>query len=82
MIKAVANGANGRKIVLLGITDKNIEKMREGKPIQIHGEEMTLDKIDIWIITGKDEAHLQEMLSPLIHPEKTDVRDHREEKRN
>lgn len=80
MIKATCESGDGRKIVLLGITDMNIVKMREGKPIQIFGEEMGLGKLDIWIITGKDEATLQQMLSPMITSE-TRVRDLREEKR-
>lgn len=74
MIKATCHGKDGRKIALLGITDKNIEKLREGKPIQILGEEMGIGPLDIWIITGKDEAALTEMLSPLI-TEETTVRD-------
>jgi hypothetical protein len=76
MIKATAHG-NGRTIVLLGLSDMNIAKMREGKPIHIHGEEMGIGKIDICIITAKHEATLQGMLAPLIGPE-TVVRDLRE----
>lgn len=81
MIKAVCDGADGRKIVLLGITDMNIVRMREGKPIQIYGEEMGLGKIDIWIITGKDEVALQKTLAPLIGPETT-IRDEVKRPRN
>jgi hypothetical protein len=76
MIKATCHDKNGRTIALLGITDMNIVKLREGKPIQIHGEEMGLGPIDIWIITGKDESEIQQMLAPLIGPQ-TNVRDHR-----
>lgn len=71
MIKAVANGPNGRKVVLLGIADMNIERMREGKPIHIHGEEMGLGNLEIWIFTGADEGSLAKQLAPLIGPETT-----------
>jgi len=80
MIKAICHGKNGRKIALLGITDMNIQKMREGKPIQIHGEEMGLGNLEIWIITGKDEAALAKTLSPMIGPETT-VRNQTKERR-
>lgn len=80
MIKAVCHGEKGRKIALLGITDMNIARMREGKPIQIHGEEMGLGNLEIWIITGKDEAALQEMFKPVIGPE-TVVRDQTKDRR-
>lgn len=78
MIKMMATGKDGRKIVLLGITDGNIQRLREGKPIHIHGEEMGLGPMEIWIITGKDEATLTEQLAPLIGPE-TRVRDMQKE---
>ncbi len=74
VIKARATTDDGREIVVLGISDGNIARLREGKPIHLHGEEMGLSKIDIWIFAGKDEAALQQMLAPMIGPE-TVVRD-------
>jgi len=69
MIKAVATGPNGRKIVLLGISNENVKRMNEGKPLHIHGEEMGLGNLEIWIITGKDEAALTKTFAPIIGPE-------------
>lgn len=79
MIKATARG-NGRTLVLLGITDQNIARLREGRPIHIHGEEMGIGPLDICIITGKDEADLVKTLKPMIGDE-TAMRDLRSEKR-
>ena len=72
MTNFVENNKNA--IVLLGITDGNIQRLREGRPIHIHGEEMNLPGVEIWIITGRDEATLGKQLAPLIGPE-TIVRD-------
>lgn len=82
MIKATARGADGRQLVVLGITDKNIEKMREGLPIHVLGEEVGVPGCTLYIITGKDEAALTKTLGPLIHPTETHVVDHRVKPKN
>jgi len=81
MIKMVGtNSKTGNKFVLLGLTDINIAKMREGKPINIFGAEIGLD-VDIVIVTGETEDVLTEMLKPFID-KTTLVTDHRGRKRN
>lgn len=73
MIRAAAVGANGRRVMLLGLSEAKVQRMREGKPIHIHADEMGFAG-EIIIMVGKDEAALQETLAPLIGPE-TRVRD-------
>jgi hypothetical protein len=80
MIKLAATTDKGRKLVLLGITEGNVGRLREGKPIHIHGEELNLPGFEIWITLGADEDALAKQFSPLIGPE-TAVRDHRTERR-
>lgn len=80
MIKLAATTDRGRKLVVLGITEGNVMRLREGKPIHIHGEEVNLPGFEIWIALGKDEETLAEQFKPLIGPE-TAVRDHRKDAR-
>lgn len=77
MIKATARGKDGRDLVVLGITDMNIARMREGKPIHVLAEEVGLSGFTLFIIAGKDEAELAKTLGPLIKPGHTEVVDHR-----
>jgi hypothetical protein len=76
MIKLAGTTTNGRKLVVLGITEMNVTRLREGKPIHIHAEDVNLPGVEIVITLGKDDATLNEQFAPLIGPETT-VRDHR-----
>lgn len=81
MIKATARAEDGRQVVVLGITDMNIARMREGKPIHVLSEEVGLSGFTIYIITGRDEAELEKTLRPFISP-RTAVQDHRTKPKN
>ncbi len=79
MIRATAHDrCTGRRIILLGLEEGNIERLRQGKPIHIHADELGF-KGEIVIILGKDADELRKLLAPMIGPE-TDVRDDRERK--
>lgn len=79
MIKIGGTTSRGRKFVVLGLSDMNLKRLREKKPIHIAGEEINADT-DIWICWGDSEEALIEEFSPLID-EHTMVRDHRGEKK-
>lgn len=64
---------NGRETLRLGLSDGNLKRLREGKPIHIFGAEMGLP-LDVIIFWGETEEKLVEMVKPLIDPE-TRVRD-------
>ena len=55
MIKFRGTGRDGRTAIGLGITDRNIEKLREGNPIHIFGEELGMPGFEILLMTGTDE---------------------------
>ena len=75
------SGTSGkRKVILLGLSEGNLMRLREKKPIVINGEEMNMPDLDIIICWGETEDKLAEELSYLIGPE-TRQRDHREEKK-
>jgi hypothetical protein len=71
MIKALLTGANGRKILMLGLSFRNLDKFR-AEPgdtfIKIKGEEMNLP-IDILLCSGETEAHLTKMVQDRIGPD-------------
>lgn len=71
MIKATLADANGRTILLLGLSFKNLDRLR-AEPldtfIKINGEEMSLP-IDVLICSGETEAHLADMLRGKIGPD-------------
>ena len=70
MIKATINkkDSDDEKIILLGITELNIEKLKNNKPIKVLGKDIGT-KHDIYIIYGKNEMHLMKMLQPMINDE-------------
>ena len=69
-----------RTMILLGLSEGNLMRLREKKPIIINGEEMNMPGLDIIICWGETEDKLAEELSFLIGPE-TRQRDHRGEKK-
>jgi hypothetical protein len=75
------SGTKGdRRMILLGLSEGNLMRLREKKPIVINGEEMNLPGLDIIICWGETEDALAKELAPMLGPE-TRVRDHREEKK-
>lgn len=72
MIKATGTSEDGRKFVLLGLSEMNLTKLREGKPIHIYGAELGIAH-DIIICWGPTEDALTADLAPLLNnrqPEK------------
>lgn len=82
MIKALATSADGkRKILVLGISELNVENLKKGHPIHIHGEEIGIP-VDVFICYGKDEdAIRRDLLGDLISSE-TQVEDQRGKAKN
>jgi hypothetical protein len=71
MFTACAYREDGGLLLVFGLSDLNIEKLKEGKPMHIsrksHGMAIP-DKMDIVIFTGKDEAEMRKALDSLIGP--------------
>lgn len=57
MIKARAEGRNGREVVLLGLSRVNCERLLAGRPLWVDGRELGIDN-DVVIYGGEDEAEL------------------------
>jgi hypothetical protein len=57
--------AGKRKIILLGLEEGNIDRLRKGHPIHVTGDPMGFAG-DIMIILGKDSEDLKRQLESLI----------------
>jgi len=71
MIKAVATGPDGRTLMVIGLSFRNLEHFRD-KPcdtfIKIDGQEMGLP-LDVIIFSGQTEAHCAEAIGDMIGPD-------------
>jgi hypothetical protein len=82
MITATATGADGKRILLLGLTRTNIDLLIAGQPIDVDAVTHPGFPSDlrIMILFGETERAIAESLQDLIDPEHTKVvavpRDH------
>ena len=60
MIKAKGT-INGLETFFIGLTDENIKRMRDGKPILFAGDPYGLP-MQIFIMAGKDERSIAEQM--------------------
>jgi hypothetical protein len=71
MIKGTATGADGRNLLMIGLSFGNLDKFR-AEPgatfIKIDGKEMGLT-FDVLIFSGETEAHLHAMVAGSIGPD-------------
>jgi hypothetical protein len=68
MLKAITVKPNGRTELLLGLSFENLDRLRAmpgDDYIRIPGQLLGLP-IDIVIYSGRDEAHLTEIIAPFI----------------
>lgn len=59
MIKAVATGADGRTMILLGLSKMNVQKLKEQKPIMLQLEEFGI-RASLLILYGETDAAIVE----------------------
>ena len=70
MVKFSADGGDG-KILGLGISERNVQLLREGKPILIRSDELeqlTSWKGSIMLFYGKTEDDIKKTLTKFIGP--------------
>jgi hypothetical protein len=71
MIKATATGADGRSILVMGLSFGNLDKFRAAPGdsfIRIDGKEMGLP-LDVMIFAAETDAHCAEAVSGGIGPD-------------
>lgn len=74
MVKAMARLSDGRVLLVLGISDGNIARLKNGEPIYFDGAAVKLEPHEVLgaavtLFYGKDEAELGRTLKTLIGPE-------------
>jgi hypothetical protein len=74
------NDTTKTDVIMFGLSDGNLMRLREGKPIHIHGAEWG-KPFDVVIFWGPTEAAMAKMVEPFIGPE-TEVRDHQHDKKD
>ena len=73
--------ASGRKFVLLGLSEGNLLRLREKKPMVVHGVEIGVPDLETLVICwGETEEALQKELQEFVGPE-TRVLDQRGDKK-
>jgi hypothetical protein len=79
MVKAL----KGNQIIL-GLSDVNLERLKDGQPIKFNLKELGLPDYEVFIFNGKDEQTMRKMFmdNKLIHPIKTVIRDDNAAKKN
>lgn len=61
---------NERQVVL-GLSDMNLQKLKEGLPIKINLKDLDMQDIEIFIFAGKDEHTMAEQFKDGIGPKTT-----------
>ena len=64
---------NGRRLIILGISDENVARLRQGQPVFVAGSSVGVPEVEVIICWGATEYELTEQFAFLIGPE-TDVR--------
>ena len=63
MLRATVKQKDGRMMLILGLSELNIIKLKQGQPIHHWMDDMGLNGYDIVIFTGKDEKIMTKTLA-------------------
>lgn len=73
MVKALGRRRDGKLSLILGLSDINLEKLKEGNALLVNLDEIpfpanerSIDDLHITIIYGKDELEIAEALKSLM----------------
>ena len=85
MLKAVMQTEQRGMMLVLGLSEMNLQRLREDQPIHIKREQLHDPNLpedaqlgfDILIFAGKDEDSLSQDFMRLVSPTKMNVEDHR-----
>lgn len=60
---------NGHTVVTLGLSHRNLDLLRAGRPIMFNGNDVGLPDVEFIIFAGKDERTMQREVAGAIGPE-------------
>ena len=66
MIKFTATTPDDRKLIGLGLSHVNLERLKSNQPIRFKGESIGVEGVDILIFSGTTEESMAAELSPAI----------------
>ena len=70
MVKFTVLGANGRTLLGIGLSQENLDRLKQGQPIIFTSEEISLPwKADILIMFGNTESDMKKELKPFLGPD-------------
>ena len=69
MIKFTATTGDDKRLLGIGLSHTNLERLKEGKPININGQSVGIGGMDVLIFAGKDEATMASQLNEMITAE-------------
>ncbi len=69
MIKFTGKSKANRTIIGFGLSDMNLQKLKQGQPIYFFGEEVGVPGTDFTILYGKTEKDLESMLKKKTDPQ-------------
>lgn len=69
MVKALRGN-----MIILGLSDENIKRLKDDQPIKFNLQELGLPDFDVFIFTAKDESTMYEMMKESTHPLKTIIK--------
>lgn len=75
MVKALKGN-----MIILGLSEENINRLKQDQPIKFNLQELGLPDFDVLIFTAKDEQEMYKMMKQAIHPTKTIIKDSRSDK--
>lgn len=58
-------------LLVFGLSDENMNRLKNGEPIKFNLQELGMDDIDVFIFNGKDEQAMYEIMKSQINPIKT-----------
>jgi hypothetical protein len=56
------------KLVVLGLSHRNLERLKAGEPIMFKGEDVAVADVDFIIFSGETEASMAREMADLIGP--------------
>lgn len=66
MIKFTATTADNRKLLGIGLSYVNLDRLRDNRPIRFKGEDLDLDGVDILLFAGATEDSMAKQMDPLL----------------
>lgn len=66
--------------IVLGLSDENIRRLKEGNPIKFNLVELGMSDVDVFIYNGRDEQSMYKDFKDQIDPFKTIIKDSNSDK--